>query len=740
MVVEVVPGRLQGHVRAPGSKSHTIRALIIATLAEGRSTIFNALDSKDISSCISVCRLFGAQIEHIIDQKGEAALQVTGAGGSITAASDVLDVGNSGTTLRLSTAVAALASGWSVISGDKQTRSRPIEPLLGALRDLGAEAYTTRGNANPPCVVRGPLVGGHTSIDCPTSQYLSSLLIVAPLSRNGVEIEVGLLNETPYVELTLQWLSRQGIELQRKGYVYFNIPGNQRYRSFSTAVGGDFSAAAALFCAAAVSGSQISVSGLNLSDPQGDKEILAILGAMGCSHTVEGDTITFQGATELHGGDFDLNATPDTLPVLAATACFANGTTRIFNVPQARIKETDRIVTMAAELSKLGANIEQLDDGLIIRPSAPLQGDTVESHGDHRVAMAMAVAGLGAQGRTSIADSECVAVGYPGFFEAIERLRVSEAVGRKSWRAATGIRTPAEGWEANRIAGLIVEAGRQAVRLQHNNQAVLKHDLSIVTNADREVEAYLQSELEDSRNGIHFIGEESVDRYSADYYRRALSGTSWVVDPIDGTLPYAHGLPTWGVSIALMHNGSVSEGALFLPAIGLLLVTFGDRILYAQLGNDPDHWAQWQLQPLVRSEWNEGGGAVRSYAIIGVPQDLVRRGIHRERHVAQALGSCVYCLAYYVLGSFSGCITIVKLWDIAGSLPFLRNMGTIMRLNTGERVGMEISPQLYNLDLADGDPDIAGFDRKQSWRLRGCLCVAPTEMACNALIESVGSA
>jgi len=412
LVVE--PSTLAGTARVPGSKSHTIRALAIASMAKGVSQLRRPLDSLDTRACVGVCRGLGAKV------KTAETWAVEGFGGQPTCPEDVLDVANSGTTLRVGLGMAALGQDWAVFTGDEQVRSRPSGPLLEALEALGARAFSTRGNGRPPIVVRGPLRGGKAEVACPTSQYLSSLLLACPLAQDDSEIVVTELNERPYVEMTLAWLDSQGIRYEREGFERFIIPGGQAYKPFEREIPGDYSSATFLFCAAAVTGSEIKVAGLDPDDTQGDKAVLDILAAMGAEVRWEADGVVVRGR-ELRGGDFDLNATPDALPALAATACFASGTTRLLNVPQARIKETDRIAVMHRELAKMGGRLEELPDGLVVTGTA-LHGAAVDGHGDHRVVMALALAGLGARGRTEVAGAEAAAVTFPEFVPLLQGL------------------------------------------------------------------------------------------------------------------------------------------------------------------------------------------------------------------------------------------------------------------------------------------------------------------------------
>ena len=403
-----------GTVRIPGSKSHTIRALAIATLAEGTSHIYEPLDSLDTQACAAVCRGLGARI-----RMGDDWL-VEGTGGHPACPDNVLDVGNSGTTLYITLSMAALTNGWSVFTGDEQIRSRPAAPLLEALRGLGAEAMSTRGDGRAPLLIRGPLWGGKVAIECPTSQYLSSLLITCPLADGEAEIDVLRLNESPYVEMTLGWLDEQGIQYEREGFERFAVPGGQSYKAFQKPIPADFSSATFFLCAAAITGAEVTLLGLEKGDTQGDKAVVDYLAAMGAEVEWIDGGVRIRGRA-LTGVELDLNATPDALPAMAVAACFAEGETRLVNVPQARIKETDRLAVMREELAKMGASIEELPDGLVIQGGG-LKGAAVEGHSDHRVVMALAVAGLGAEGTTEITTAEAAAVTFPTFVELMNSL------------------------------------------------------------------------------------------------------------------------------------------------------------------------------------------------------------------------------------------------------------------------------------------------------------------------------
>lgn len=410
----VSPSSLHGQVVIPGSKSHTIRALVCALLADGTSTIQMPLDSSDTRSCLGMIRQFGATVE-----EGEHEWKVTSCG-MPKVPDDVIDVGNSGTSLYFGIGVASLIHGITVFTGDHQIRNRPADDLLNAITELGGYAVSTRANGKPPVVVQGPITGGHVEIRAITSQYLSSLLLATPKAKNNTIIDVPLLNEAPYVGMTLWWLNELGIEYHNTGYQQFIVKGGQTYKPFTKYIPADFSSATFFMVAAAITRSTVVLKGLDFNDTQGDKEVVNILKAMGAEVDILPDAIAITGKT-LKGGAFDLNAMPDALPALSVCACFADGETRLVNVPQARVKETDRIAVMCAELKKMGAHIEELPDGLVIRKSA-LKGAHVNGHHDHRVVMALVVAGLAADGSTTIDTAESVSVTFPNFVELMQAL------------------------------------------------------------------------------------------------------------------------------------------------------------------------------------------------------------------------------------------------------------------------------------------------------------------------------
>jgi len=369
--------------------------------------------SEDAKSSINAAIAMGAEIE-----TGEHWI-IKGTGGNISKNCKSIDVGNSGTSLRIFTAIATLTNHEIKFDGDSSIRTRPMEPLLIALEKLGVTILSST-SGKCPFVIRGPLRGGQTTVKGISSQFLTALLIASPLAVKDIEIEVINLNEKPYVEITLDWLDRLGIKYEHKGLEWFKIYGCQNYGAFERIIPADFSSAAFPLCAASITGSEILIKGLDFSDKQGDKEIFTYFERMGLKFKHTGEGIKILGGN-LKGIDIDMNSTPDALPAMAVAACFAEGTTRLLNVPQARLKECDRIAAVARELGKMGAKIEELEDGLVIHQST-LIGAEVHGYNDHRMVMSLSIAGLASKGETTVDTAESVSVTYPGFNEDLKKL------------------------------------------------------------------------------------------------------------------------------------------------------------------------------------------------------------------------------------------------------------------------------------------------------------------------------
>ncbi|MDD4816977.1 MAG: 3-phosphoshikimate 1-carboxyvinyltransferase [Victivallaceae bacterium] len=414
MILEVKKSKLDGRVAVPGSKSHTIRAAAAALLASGKSILHSPLISADTVSTLNAAEALGAAVLRVDDR-----WEITGTAGRLTDPGRVVDMGNSGTGLRMLSALCANCGFPVTFDGDASLRTRPMKNLAAALRSLGAEVSADFC----PLTIRGPLTGGRAEVEAVSSQFLSALLFALPLAPDDSELTVTLLNEAPYVGITLDWLKRCGIRVNAAAdYRRFEVPGRQKYLAFDAAIPADFSTACFPLGAAMTTGSKIIIDNLDFNDPQGDKLVFDHFAAMGAEiERGAGGTAVSRGRNFI-GRDIDLNSTPDALPVMAACACFASGVTRLLNVPQARIKETDRIACMTAELRKMGANVEELPDGMVITGGA-LHGAELDSHDDHRIAMALAVAAMGAGGAPStIRHAEAIAVTYPGFVNDFVRL------------------------------------------------------------------------------------------------------------------------------------------------------------------------------------------------------------------------------------------------------------------------------------------------------------------------------
>lgn len=410
--------RLRGSVAIPASKSHTIRAVAIASLADGQSNIRNPLVSDDAISAAKCYALLGAKT----DCSDKACWKITGTGGKLKTPAEIIDVGNSGTTLRLAVGSAALLpKGQKVtFTGDAQIQTRPIQPLLDSLNELGAKAKSLKNNGSAPVEIEGQIIGGKTTIECFTSQYLSSLLLATPLAQKDTEIIVPLLNEPDYVKITLDWLDWQGIKYENQNMKRFIVKGNQKYKAFDKRIPADFSSATFFLCAAAILDADIAITGLDFSDSQPDKAVVDYLKKMGVKIEITAAGVSVK-SSQLKGVDIDMNRTPDALPAMAVTAAFAQGTTRFLNVPQARKKETDRIKCMAEELTKLDAKVEELPDGLIVHGSK-LKAANLDGRGDHRIVMALSLAAMALDEPCTIDTAEAMNVTFPDFVNLMKHL------------------------------------------------------------------------------------------------------------------------------------------------------------------------------------------------------------------------------------------------------------------------------------------------------------------------------
>ncbi len=418
--LKVRPSKLSGEVTAPPSKSYTHRAFMIAALARGESRIINPLLSFDTEATIEAARALGAEIT----QEGDV-WRVRGTGGELKPRADVIDARNSGTTIRLMSAIAALSPKPVRLTGDESVLKRPMGPLIEALEKLGAKARCEGIKGRPPVVVGGGLSGGEIEITgAVSSQFVSALLIASSYARDDVELTITEeLRSKPYVEITLELLDAVGAKIRRnKSLTEFKISGGRTFRAIDLTIPGDFSSAAFVLGAAALTGSTVRVNNLDVQGAQGDRRIVKLLDEFGADVKVSRKTVEVSSTGELSGIEADCGDNPDLVPVLAVLGSVAEGWTRLMNIPHLRFKETDRIRALANELRKLGAEVEERPDELRVRGVEQLKGAKLTSHGDHRMAMAFAVAGLAARGETIVDGAESIPVSYPGFVKDMRKL------------------------------------------------------------------------------------------------------------------------------------------------------------------------------------------------------------------------------------------------------------------------------------------------------------------------------
>jgi 3-phosphoshikimate 1-carboxyvinyltransferase len=409
-------------VVVPGSKSITNRALLVAALADGRSELRGALHSDDTRYMAAALADLGIPVE---SDEADARFGVDGGGGTFSASEADLFVGNSGTTMRFLTAALPLGRGRYRIDGVPRMRQRPIAPLLAALNDLGADAWSEVDTGCPPVVVQAAgLRGGRTRMAGDlSSQYFSALLLAAPYAHEGVEIDVlGDLVSKPYLPMTAAVMAAFGAtaDIDTVGWRRLGVQPGQRYTGRDYQIEPDASNASYFFAAAAVTGGRVRVDGLGRDSTQGDLQFVDVLRKMGAEVDIGGDYTEVRGPRDgdLRGVDLDLGPISDTAQTLAAIAPLASGATTIRGVAHARLKETDRVAALATELRRLGQEVDEFPDGLRITPR-PIQAADIDTYDDHRMAMSFAVAALRAPG-IRLRDPGCVAKTFPGFFDVLD--------------------------------------------------------------------------------------------------------------------------------------------------------------------------------------------------------------------------------------------------------------------------------------------------------------------------------
>ena len=421
-MIEIQPIRkpVDATIEVPGSKSYTNRALLVAAMARGVSRLTGALFSDDTCYMSASLRKLGITID--ADEK-RATFDVHGNGGEIPVSEADLYIGNSGTTSRSLTAYVSLGHGRFVIDGDEpMRRSRPIADLLDALTQIGISARAQFGNGHLPVIVEAEgLAGGKTRLDVSkSSQFLTALLLIAPYTKNGMEIEVVGKREMPYIDITLAVMEAFGAQAISEDYTYFRIKGGQQYQPRVYNIEPDASNASYFFAAAALTGGRVTVRHLNLSSAQSDVQFVHILEQMGCQVAVSDTGIAVTGPEQLKGIDVDMRTISDTSLTLAAIAPFANSKVTIRNIEHTRWQETDRIHAMVTELRKLGVPVVEHQDGLEILP-ASITPAAIDTYEDHRMAMAFSLIGLKVNG-IQINDPECVSKTFPDYFQVLEQL------------------------------------------------------------------------------------------------------------------------------------------------------------------------------------------------------------------------------------------------------------------------------------------------------------------------------
>ncbi len=408
----IKPSTLSGTLTVPPSKSHTLRAILFGLMGKGKTTIHHYLHSPDTEAMLHAIRQLGAKVSVAEDK-----IEIQGVGGNLLPSDDVIQCGNSGQVLRFIGALAALLPTYTVLTGDHSIRhNRPVKPLLSALEQLGAFSASMRQDGYAPIIVRGPMTKRHATLSGEDSQPVSALLIAASFLPYSTTLTVTNPGEKPWIDLTLEWLKKLGMQVVNYNYERYEIAGHGAYDGFEITIPGDFSSASYPIAAALVTETEITLNNVDMNDVQGDKKLIEILVRMGAQ--IETDpvrkTLTVKRGKRLQGMQIDLNDCIDMITIVPVIACFAEGETVIVNAAIARKKESDRIHAIAVELKKMGAQIEEREDGLRIIPSK-LKGATVSCYSDHRMALALSIAAFAAEGESVIEGVECITKTYPTF-------------------------------------------------------------------------------------------------------------------------------------------------------------------------------------------------------------------------------------------------------------------------------------------------------------------------------------
>jgi 3-phosphoshikimate 1-carboxyvinyltransferase len=412
-------GPLRGRVTAPPSKSFSARALVMAAIAEGPTTVYNPLDSDDTRYMLEALKKIGFETGGSFKEG-----LVIGDRVSISANEVELSVGNAGTAMRFLTGFLSFTPGRFFLSGDARMHERPIGDLVEALQRIDSEIEWAEREGYPPIRIRGKRIRGGFEVSISgesSSQFISSLMMAGATLNSGLDIRVTRAVSRPYLEMTKKILRDFGVRIEEIGSDLIRIHRSRVARESYT-VEGDYSSASYWIAAAAVTGGEIAIEKLTEDSVQGDRRFLDVITALGATVSWSDGVVTVRGPQQLGGGEFDCNDIPDVVPTLAAIAPAASAPIVIHNVANLRIKESDRLAVLTTELQKLGARVEERPDGLTIHPGWSEDPATIDPHGDHRIAMSFAVAGL-ARGNVNIQNETVVSKSYPRFWKTLEEIK-----------------------------------------------------------------------------------------------------------------------------------------------------------------------------------------------------------------------------------------------------------------------------------------------------------------------------
>ena len=413
--------KFSGTINLPGSKSVSNRALLLSALSQGKTRLTNLLDSDDVRYMLDALKALNIKY-HLSDDR--TICDIEGVGGKLHSAHPLeLFLGNAGTAMRPLAAALCLADNNIVLTGEPRMKERPIGHLVDALRQGGAKIDYLENEGYPPLHIHGGFTGGKIAVNgSVSSQFLTALLMAAPLASNDTEITIiGDLVSKPYIDITIKMMAMFGVSVINNQYQTFVIKANQTYQSpGSYLVEGDASSASYFLAAAAIKGGTVRVTGVGKKSLQGDTQFAHVLEKMGAKITWADDYIECSRG-ELNGVDMDMNHIPDAAMTIATTALFANGTTTIRNIYNWRVKETDRLSAMANELRKVGATVEEGEDYITITPPVKLNHAEIKTYNDHRMAMCFSLVAL-SDTRVTILDPKCTMKTFPDYFEQFKRL------------------------------------------------------------------------------------------------------------------------------------------------------------------------------------------------------------------------------------------------------------------------------------------------------------------------------